>query len=182
MADQRPKTKARSDPKGTSGRPEAVRIRLLGGFQVTVGTRIIEKDVWRLRKAAALVKLLALAPGHRLHREQAMALLWPDLGKKTASNNLRGAIHAARRALNPERGALYLASQDESLMLCPEGELWVDVEAFEEAAVSARRSRDPALTGRQLSSTPGISCPQTATRSGRKAGAKGCSNCTWRCS
>ena len=29
-------------------------------------------------------------------------------------------------------------------MLCPEGQLWVDVEAFEEAAETARRSRDPA--------------------------------------
>jgi hypothetical protein len=36
---------------------------------------------WRLRKAAGLVKLLALAEGHRLHREQAMDLLWPDLAK-----------------------------------------------------------------------------------------------------
>ena len=29
-------------------------------------------------------------------------------------------------------------------MLCPEGQLWVDVEAFEEAADTARRSKDPA--------------------------------------
>ena len=29
-------------------------------------------------------------------------------------------------------------------MLCPGGSLWVDVEVFEEAALTARRSRDPA--------------------------------------
>jgi hypothetical protein len=28
------------------------------------------EDVWRLRKAMAIVKLLALAPGHCLHRER----------------------------------------------------------------------------------------------------------------
>ena len=59
----------------TSQRPEAVRVWLLGGFRVSVGSRTIEDSQWRLRKTAALVKLLALAAGHRLHREQAMDLL-----------------------------------------------------------------------------------------------------------
>ncbi len=66
-----------------------MRVWLLGGFRVSVGSRTIEGDAWRLRKAAALVKLLALAPDHRLHREQILDLLWPSLGKRAASNNLR---------------------------------------------------------------------------------------------
>ena len=37
-----------------------------------------------------------------------------------------------------------MASEDESLVLCPEGRLWVDSEAFEEAARNAHRSREPA--------------------------------------
>jgi DNA-binding SARP family transcriptional activator len=81
--------------------PETMRIRLLGDFEVSAGTRTIAKSSWRLRKAAGLVKLLALAEGHRLHRERVMDLLWPDLGTKAASNNLRGALHAARRILDP---------------------------------------------------------------------------------
>jgi hypothetical protein len=32
-------------------------------------------DVWRLKKPRELVKLHALAPGHRLHNEQAMDLV-----------------------------------------------------------------------------------------------------------
>jgi DNA-binding SARP family transcriptional activator len=80
VAHRQSKTKTRSDPQGISGRPEAVRIRLLGGFQVTVETRTIEDEAWRLRKAASLVKLLALAPGHRLHREQAMEALLAGSG------------------------------------------------------------------------------------------------------
>jgi DNA-binding MarR family transcriptional regulator len=51
-------------PRGN--RPEAMRIWLLGGLRVSVGSRSIEPDAWRLKKAAALVKLLALAPGHRM--------------------------------------------------------------------------------------------------------------------
>jgi predicted ATPase/DNA-binding SARP family transcriptional activator/DNA-binding CsgD family transcriptional regulator len=123
---------------------EAVRIWLLGGFKVSIGSRLIEKRAWRLRKASALVKLLALAPGHRLHREQVMDLLWPDLGKKAASNNLRQTLHAARGFLDRRAGARYLASEDEALVLCPGGSLWVDVEVFEETALTSRRSGDPA--------------------------------------
>ena len=117
---------------------------LLGGFRISVGPRNIEEGAWHLRKAAALVKVLALSPGHRLHREQAMDLLWPDLGKKAASNNLRGTLYAARKALDPAEGPRYLASEEGQLLLCPEGDLWVDVEAFEEFTSTARRSRDPA--------------------------------------
>jgi predicted ATPase/DNA-binding SARP family transcriptional activator/DNA-binding CsgD family transcriptional regulator len=127
-----------------SSAPDAVRIRLLGDFRISVGLRAIDQDAWRLKKAANLIKLLALAPGHRLHRERAMDLLWPELGKKAASNNLRQTLHAARRALTSDKvqGSRYLVSEDESLVLCPQGELWVDVDAFEEAAATARRARD----------------------------------------
>jgi predicted ATPase/DNA-binding SARP family transcriptional activator/DNA-binding CsgD family transcriptional regulator len=128
------------------GDAETVRIRLLGGFRVSVGDRTVRRDSWRMRKAASLVKLLALASGHHLHREQAMETLWPGLGRRAASNNLRQALHAARRTLDPDLigGSRYLASEGESLVLCPEGRLWVDSEAFEEAARNAHRSREPA--------------------------------------
>ena len=103
------------------------------------------EGAWRLRKAKSLTKVLALAPGHALHREQIMDLLWPELGKRAATNNLRGSLHAARRALAAESaaGSRYLASKEERVALCPGVELWVDVEAFEEAAAAARRSREP---------------------------------------
>jgi hypothetical protein len=39
---------------------EVVRIGLLGGFSVTVGERKFDESAWRLRKAASLIKLLAL--------------------------------------------------------------------------------------------------------------------------
>jgi predicted ATPase/DNA-binding SARP family transcriptional activator/DNA-binding CsgD family transcriptional regulator/Flp pilus assembly protein TadD len=127
------------------GAPETVvRVWMLGGFSLWVGTRTVEEGAWRLRKAANLVKLLALSPGHRLHREQIMDLLWPDLGRRAASNNLRVVVHAARRALNLDTNAAsgYLTLQGEQLVLCPNGDLWVDVEGFEEAAATARRSRE----------------------------------------
>src|SRR5687767_6191164 len=104
--------KGMSRPAGSEGvaRSEAMRVWLLGGFRVSVGSRTIEGDKWRLRKAASLVKLLALAPGHRLHREQVMDVLWPDLGRQAASNNLRKTLYTSRRTLDPGAGSRYLAT------------------------------------------------------------------------
>lgn len=98
---------------------------MLGGFRVSVGTRAVEEGRWQLRKAASLVKLLALAPGHHIHREQAMDRLWPNLGSKAAANNLRQTLHVARRTLGPDSGTVFrhLATMSEQLMLCPEGRL-----------------------------------------------------------
>lgn len=128
------------------GEIEAVRIWLLGEFRVSVGSRTISEDRWRLRKARSLVKLLALAPGHRLHREQLIESLWPELNRGPASNNLRYALHIARRAFheNPDLAKRYLSSKDEQIALCPDAQLWVDVEAFKNAVLTARSIRQPA--------------------------------------
>jgi predicted ATPase/DNA-binding SARP family transcriptional activator/DNA-binding CsgD family transcriptional regulator len=132
---------------------EVVRLKLLGGFRVWVGSRVIEEDSWRLRKARSLTKLLALSPRHRLHREQVMEALWPELGIHNASNNLHQILHTLRRSLEPSASAAssataacsgYLLLRDDQLLLCPESPLWVDVEAFEEAAVTARHGMEPA--------------------------------------
>src|SRR5215212_9161951 len=147
MRPQRAGRAEEGPPDARVGRPETLRVWLLGGFRVSVGTRTVEEGAWWLRKAAALVKLLALAPGHHIHRGRAMDLLWPEHGRRAAANNLSQALHAARRALGPDdaqAASRYLASQGEQLVLCPQGDLWVDGEAFEEAAATARRSRDTA--------------------------------------
>ena len=82
-------------------------MNLLNGFAATVDGTPVPETAWRLRKARELVKLLALAPGHRLHREQAMDVLWRDREPAAAANNLHQAVHVARRALDAgrDRGA-----------------------------------------------------------------------------
>jgi DNA-binding SARP family transcriptional activator len=52
-------------------------VRLLGGFAVEIDGTAVADESWRHRRGADVVKLLALAPSHRLHREQVMAALWP---------------------------------------------------------------------------------------------------------
>ena len=64
---------------------------------VRAGGRLVPDDAWTLRKAASLVKLLALAPHHRLPRDQLLDTLWPDQAP-TARARSPGARKACRRA------------------------------------------------------------------------------------
>src|SRR5512141_2797418 len=112
------------------------RVCLLGGFSVATEDGVVEERAWRLRKAKALVKLLALAPERRLHRERLADLLWPDRDAEAAANNLHQALHAARRAIGPD--ALRLSAGVVAL------EAETDVDAFEAAAVRARATGEAA--------------------------------------
>lgn len=127
----------------STGKTPLVRIQLLGEFRVSVGDRVIAHAEWRRRKATSLIKLLALAHGHRIHREQAMDILWPDLDVEAAANNLHQVLYIVRRILDPtsDHAKHYLQLRNEILSLCPEQSLWVDVDAFETAAAEAHRSQ-----------------------------------------
>src|SRR5262249_32128911 len=88
-----------------AGLQETVSIWLLGGFRVAVGSHILRESAWPVRKATSLLKLLALTPDHRLHREQVMDLLWPDLEPQAAANNHHKGLHLVARTLEPAGGA-----------------------------------------------------------------------------
>jgi DNA-binding SARP family transcriptional activator len=81
------------------GEPHRTRVEvtLLGGFEVRVEGHAISPNHWSRRHSAALVKLLALAPGRSLHREQVIDALWPDLGVGVAAPRLHKAAHYAER-------------------------------------------------------------------------------------
>src|SRR5215217_8646339 len=132
------------------GAEPVLEIRLLGGFATQVGAQLVPSSVWRQRRAAAIVKLLALDPGHRLHREHLLETLWPDFDPESAANNLRGALHHARLGLE-RAGAppgVFLVRDGDQLVLGPRDQLVVDVEAFGEAVTRAWQSADPAVADR----------------------------------
>jgi DNA-binding SARP family transcriptional activator len=53
-----------------------IHVTLLGRFAVTVGGVPVAESSWTRRHAAAIVKVLALAPGRRLHREHLIDIVW----------------------------------------------------------------------------------------------------------
>jgi DNA-binding SARP family transcriptional activator len=111
-------------------------VRLLGGFDVLVDSRPLPGDAWPQRRAADLVKLLALAPRHRMPRDQVLEALWPKLGVDAAAANLHKAASYARRALG-DRGAIVLRGG--MVELAPDAEVATDVERFEHGDDSAYR-------------------------------------------
>jgi predicted ATPase/DNA-binding SARP family transcriptional activator len=115
------------------------RVRLLGGFNVSINCLHVSDAAWRQRRAAAIVKLLALEPTHRLPREYLMGTLWPDLDLAAQANNLRQMLHHARRHLEAAGlpKGLALSRDGESVMLAPVECVWVDVHAFERAVALA---------------------------------------------
>src|SRR5947209_6710075 len=107
---------------------DEVTLRLFGRFRVSVAGNPVPDEVWHGHRAKAVVKRLALAPNHQLHREQLMESLWPGLSATAARANLRKALHYARQALPPAT----LHVRDAVLTLDAPG-LWVDVDAFRAA-------------------------------------------------
>ncbi len=111
-----------------------VEIDLLGGFAVRVDGRAVAPGEWRRRQAAALIKLLALAPCRTLHRERVLDALWPGTAIEDAAPRLHKAAHFARRSLGDPR-ALVLTGDTVSLF--PDADVAVDADEFERRARKA---------------------------------------------
>ena len=123
----------------------SLKIFLLGAFRIDLGDRIVLEPDWRLRKAAAAVKILALSPGQSLLRDQLIECLWSDLAPQSGGHNLNQALYVARRMLRSAAGERprLLYRQGDQVRLCSDGPVWVDVDAFREATNLARRDGDP---------------------------------------
>lgn len=121
-------------------------ISLLGRFRAEIGGIPVDEKRWTRRSAKSLVKLLALKPFHALHREQIMDLLWTEEPLETALNNLNKAIHAARRAFEPDLAkgshSRFILTEKNQIMLDSPGSLRVDLDEFERLANYALRNND----------------------------------------
>ena len=137
--------------------PVKVEVRLLGGFQVRVDGQTLPPHRWSRRHGAALVKLLALAPGRCLHREQVIDALWPDLRLDHAAPRLHKAAHYARRALG-HRSAVVLDA--DTVRLCPDDDVQIDGTRFQQQAESAVTDGSIAAAKAALASYGGELLPQ----------------------
>jgi predicted ATPase/DNA-binding SARP family transcriptional activator len=125
---------------------------MLGRFAVRVDGRTVERGDWRLTRAATVVKLLALAPRHRLHREELADQLWRDAEPDKVSHSLNEAVRRARAALGTTAAAnRYLVLDGDTLALCAPGiSLRIDVDDFRAAAAAGRDSGEPPLLERAI--------------------------------
>lgn len=114
-----------------------VTIRLVGGFEVHVGGRVITEADWDRRRPMELVQLLALAPGRSLARDQVIDALWSHLDASAGAANLRKAAHLARHVLGSPDAVVLRAGQ---ARLFPEAGAVTDLDRFTDVASQALRS------------------------------------------
>ena len=134
-----------------------VEITMLGRFAVVVDTVPMAESSWTRRQAAALVKVLALAPDRRMHREQLIDLVWPEDTLDEAVPKLHKAAHYARRALAVPDAVVLRGDQ---VTLLPGTETTVDVVQFEELARQALANEDVVAARRALALYGGQLLPQ----------------------
>ena len=123
LPDRRPLRMVRDE--GMSGPTgPMLRIDLLGGFRVAVDGATVDEAEWRLRSARGLIKLLALAPEHSLHREHVVEALlvvvadsagsWPvtsttAISIQTATNSATAPVITRRRIVRTRAAHTSLA-------------------------------------------------------------------------
>ncbi len=134
-----------------------IRIVMLGRFEVAVDDVPVADSSWARRHAAALVKVLAMAPGRRLHREQIIDLLWPDDLLEEAAPKLHKAAHFARRAIGVPDSVIL---RGDNVVLLPDADPAVDVIEFEELARHALANEDAAALAGALELYAGELLPQ----------------------
>jgi DNA-binding SARP family transcriptional activator len=145
------------------GIDQLLQVRLLGGFRVERADTGHYLPDWPRRSAKTLTKLLATHPGHALHREQIIDVLWPDVDPQAGLNSFGKALHAARRVLEPDlprrQDSVYLRLTDCMLVLNTE-RVRVDVDVFEQLADDAMRLGDVAAYQAALQAYHGELLPE----------------------
>ncbi|MEQ6902896.1 BTAD domain-containing putative transcriptional regulator [Nocardioides sp. YIM 152588] len=108
------------EPAGEDPVEAAVRVRVLGGFEVVVGGEPISTRSWKSRQARTLVKLLAAHRGRPVSRDRLCQVLWPDDDPVKTSHRLSVLLTTVRGVLDPARAwpaDHYLASDNRGVWL-----------------------------------------------------------------
>jgi len=76
----------------------AAQVQLFGGLRVVLPSTTLREG--RIAtKSAAVLKLLAIRPGHTVHRDELVGTLWVDASERQGANNLYKAVHQLRELL-----------------------------------------------------------------------------------
>jgi DNA-binding SARP family transcriptional activator len=138
-------------------------LSLLGRFCLYLGAREITAPAFKSRKALSLLKLLAITPPQQLHRDQGMEVLWPELDPEAAASQMYKAIHYIRKVFDTAQSTIasdaLLVYRNEVLQLTAPAAVHTDVEAFQQRAQDARRTKSVAAYQRAVACYTGDLLP-----------------------
>ncbi|WP_344416832.1 AfsR/SARP family transcriptional regulator [Amycolatopsis minnesotensis] len=111
-----------------------LRVRLLGGFQLTSDAGPGERPI--RRKAQELLALVLLAPQRNVLRETAAEALWPSAETEASKKSMRQVLWQLHQATDPG-GARLVLTEGEVIRINPDRRVWLDVDVFVTASRSA---------------------------------------------
>jgi len=121
-----------------------IQIYTLGTLRVVRDGYTVAESDWQTRQARQLLKILITERPRPVSTDRLIDLLWPESASQAAATTLRSAINALRNVLEPERPnrapARYIITQNPGYAFHGQNEIWLDVEAFEEALALAEKS------------------------------------------
>jgi DNA-binding SARP family transcriptional activator len=126
----------------------------LGKFEVSQRGQVIDKSMWRQRKAGALFRLLLISRGRSLTRDEIIETVWPDKSIAQAQPLFHRATSQLRRVLEPDLPdkfpSRYLEVDEGRVTLhLPPGSS-LDFEALEHCVCNEQWSEALALYGGDL--------------------------------
>ena len=109
-------------------------IRTLGQFEVWRGNTLTNPREWQREKARQLFQFFVNSKGRWFTREQLTDRLWPDLDLEASSQNLKVALNALNRALEPDRepgqNPFFITRRESLYGLNPSALVHLDIEDF----------------------------------------------------
>ncbi|HRV91629.1 MAG TPA: BTAD domain-containing putative transcriptional regulator, partial [Anaerolineae bacterium] len=112
-----------------------LKVQLLGSPQIEINSESVKIN---RRKAMALLAYLAVTR-HSHNRDALATLFWPETPHNRARANLRQTLWELNNAL----GEPWIATEDETLALRTDPNVWVDVHAFQASLVACQTHGHP---------------------------------------
>jgi DNA-binding SARP family transcriptional activator len=119
-------------------KPPSFMIYCLGPFRVYQNDQLVQE--WPSSKGKSIFKYLVAQRNQPVPKEVLMELFWPGAHPDAARNNLNVSIYGLRQALrsiNPDYS--HILFQEESYLLNPVMELWIDIDEFTKRIQTGRQ-------------------------------------------
>ena len=133
-----------------------LRVQTLSGFRVWRNGEEIESTDWKREKSLHLFQFLITMrqQASRLHKEQIIDYLWPEVDTDVGNQNFKVALHALNKVLEPERkprtDPLFVQRHDLTYSLNMDI-IWIDSDTFDQAVIAGNQalSDDDKITAAQ---------------------------------
>ncbi len=140
-------------PPVTSGGTHPLRLQCLGPFTVYIQEKLLHRRTFVRAKAVDLLKMLILHRGRPISRDALAERLWPGVDLEAGARRLHVAMHALRRAVEPDvegRRWEHVLTRGDTFMLDLGDNCSVDLDAWEDLLGASYRAQASGRPGSEV--------------------------------